>query len=106
MLSRVLLHVIETAFPVDLSLDASPHGKRFANEMPNRALFVLLDLFHENLERCSIRQRRAQMARIERLSAARRVKGSAVQQQLPDRFSIASTEFADIGYGSGKCPKK
>jgi hypothetical protein len=103
MLPRVLLHVIESPLPVDLSLDMSADGKRFAHEVPYRALFVFLYLFHENLQRCSIPRCRAQMARIERLSAARWVEGSTVQQQLPDSLSIAGTEFANVGYGSGEC---
>ena len=106
MLSRVLLHVIEPSFPVDLPLDMSSGGKRFAHEMPHRALLVLLHLFHGNVQRCSVQRGRAQLACIERLSAARRVKGSTVQRQLPDRFSITARQFADIGHSSGKSSEK
>ena len=106
MLSRVLLHVIESPFPVDLSLDMSPRVKRFANEMPHCAFLVLFHLLYGKLQRCSVPQSRAQPAGIERLSAARRVEGGAVQRQPPNQSSIAAREFADAGYRCGKCPEK
>jgi len=106
VLPRVLLHMVEPSLPVDLSLDMSPRGKRFAHEMPHCAVLVLLYLFHGNHQRCSVPRKRAQLPRIERLSAARRVEGGAVQRQLPGQFPIAAREFAEVGYGSGKSPDK
>ena len=106
MLSRVLLHVVEPAFPVDLPFDKSPLGEGFGHEMPHGALFVFFHLFHGNIQRCSIQQGCTQLARIERLSAARRVEGSTVQRKLPDQLSIAARELADVGHCSGKCSEK
>jgi hypothetical protein len=106
MLSRVLLHVIEPAFPIDLSLDVISRGKRFAHKMPHRALLVFLHLFNWDVKRYSVMRTCTQLTLIEWLSAARWVEGCTIQRQLPHRFSIAAREFADVGYGSGKCPDK
>src|SRR5207237_3065600 len=79
--------------PVDSALYMSSRGKRLPYKMPHRSFFVLLDLFHRDVE-----QRCGQHARIERLSAARGIKRSAVQRHLPYGFAMRAREFADLGY--------
>src|SRR5882762_2618435 len=85
VLPCVLLHVIEPSLPVDPSLDGSTHRKRIPDEMPNRAILVLLHLFHGNRQRRSIGRGGGQCAYVERLTAACRVEDRMVQRKLPDR---------------------
>src|ERR1700694_1012865 len=106
MLPGVLLHVIESPIPVNSSSDFCPRDKRSTHEVPHLALLILLHLFYGNLQNGSVLQRRVQPAHIERLSTARWVEGSTIQRQFPNRFSIAVHNFADVGYGSAKCPEK
>src|ERR1700749_3745618 len=85
VLSCVLLHVVEPPFPINLAFDRSSCGKRFAYEMPHNPLLILFHLFHGDFQ-----YRSSEQTGIERLPAARRVEGSSVQRNLPDRIGLAA----------------
>lgn len=101
MLSGVLLHVVESPFPVDLTVDLSPCGKLLAYEVPYRSLLILFHLFHGNFQRG-----RPQQAGIEGLTTTCRVESRAVQGNMPDGIAMAAYEFADVGHRSGERPEK
>jgi len=40
MLARMLLHVVETALPVNVAIDFGAEGEGLADEVPNLALVI------------------------------------------------------------------
>ena len=74
VLAGMLLHVIETAYPVDAPLDPRSDGQRRVHHVPHLA--VLVHIYVHNV-------RAAQRARVVGLPAAGGVKRTAIQTHAP-----------------------
>jgi hypothetical protein len=96
MLASMLLHVVETALPVDVAVDLCAKREGLADEVPDLALVVFFYGIDGNIERGSSRRDCAKDADVIGLTPAGGVKGSAVEGDLPDGFAFRSGELPDV----------
>jgi hypothetical protein len=70
MLACVLLHVIESAHPVDVAFNRGSGSDRLIDEVPDRAVIIFLHLLDCNLDVRSSSGYSSEQSGVERLAAA------------------------------------
>src|SRR5271155_5682292 len=106
MLTRVLLHVIESPRPVNLAPDLGPGEQRFQRLVPHLAVLIFFYSNHGNFEDSPAPGGRRYNSEVIGLPAARGVKSRTLQRNLPDRLPIGPRKFANIGHTGRKAPQK
>ena len=104
VLPGVLLHVIETALPVDLPVDFGSGDERLCGVMPDLAVFVFGDLVDGDLKHCAVARGRGEISLVERLATAGRIKRRTVERYLPQRLSVDTRDEADVGDDRARIP--
>src|SRR5882724_9675198 len=102
MLTGVLLHVVDAACPVDAALDLSAGEQRLRSEMPELALFILLDIDDGGFQPRATGSRGGERAGVVGLTSAGGVEGAAVERDLPHGCSAGARALADVGDGGGE----
>ena len=97
MLTRMLLHVIAPAPPIDLAAHGGSGIERLGRCMPDFSVPVFFDVEDRRAQRRAAGGGRLQNAGIMRLTAAGRIKCRSVQGYLPQALSLTPGNFPDVG---------
>jgi len=106
MLARMLLDVVTATLKINLSMHRRAGFKDLVGAVPDLAIFILENIFNFYLKLCSGLRSCRECSQIAGLSAARRIKGGAIEFDQPGGEIAFPFEFLQVGHTRVKLIEK